>query len=73
MARKVGNTMPVPTPVITKMTYHANSDTGCEVHVWTEKHGEMDITLTVDQYHRIHTQLADTGRATVPTYGTAAA
>lgn len=59
--------MPAPIPVILKMTYHASSGTGYEVHVWTENHGELDITLTTAQYHRIHAQLAEGGRATVPT------
>lgn len=65
--------MPAPLPVITKMSYHASSVRAYEVHVWTLDHGEMDVTLTIPQYHEIHTQLAEHGSATFPTKGSPAA
>lgn len=65
--------MPAPLPVITKMAYHASNIRAYEVHVWTRDHGEMDVTLTITQYHAIHTQLAEHGSATFPTKSATAA
>lgn len=55
-------------PRITKMTFvHVDVKAGYSVHVWTDKAGEMDVTMTVAQYHNIRGQLADFGSAVIPT------
>lgn len=58
--------MPKPVPVISAMTVNRPEIVGLSVHLDTDA-GEMDVTVTTDQYASIRAQLADTGRATIPT------
>lgn len=55
-------------PRITKMAFsHADATAGYSVHVWTDRDDEMDVTMTVAQYHSVRGQLAEHGSATIPT------
>lgn len=65
--------MPKSVPVITKAAFVEVAHPGCSIHIWTEKDGEMDVTVTDAQYCAIRAQLSGTGRATIPTFGSAAA
>lgn len=59
--------MAAPVVRITKMVFRHVEQAGYTVHVETDHAGEMDITMTVAQYHGVKAQLADFGSATIPT------
>lgn len=54
-------------PKILAMVVSHVEAVGYSVHATTDTAGELDIVLTINQYHSIRAQLADNGFAFIPT------
>jgi hypothetical protein len=53
-------------PVVTGMAVNYVAPVGVSVHLHTDA-GEMDVTVTTDQYGSLRAQLAQNGHAIIPT------